>query len=120
MTLTGLTPGELAFWRAKWSTKCCEVAASGNNLPATRELVQHLHSENVRSGNDLRVQIHGRMLRPAIDWTVILLGIARVVDTPRPPYVLGGRRLPTNRRRLYRRRVALSALGNRDACSALR
>ncbi len=49
---------------------------------STSELVQHLRGENVRGGNDLRVAIHQRILRPAIDWTVLLLGIPVLLTRP--------------------------------------
>ena len=49
---------------------------------ATSELIQHLKGEHVRSGDDLRVQIHGRFLRPLIDWTVILLGVPVLLTRP--------------------------------------
>lgn len=42
---------------------------------ATFELVKHLRGENVLGGNDIKVKIHQRLLRPVIDWTVLLLGL---------------------------------------------
>lgn len=49
---------------------------------STSELITHLQGENARSGNDLRVQIHGRILRPLIDWTVLLLGVPVLLTRP--------------------------------------
>ncbi len=49
---------------------------------STAELIQHLGGENTRSGNDLRVQIHKRFLQPAMDWTVLLLGIPVLLTRP--------------------------------------
>ena len=49
---------------------------------STLELVRHLRGENVRGANDLRVSIHNRILRPAIDWTVLLLGIPVLLTRP--------------------------------------
>ncbi len=49
---------------------------------STHELIEHLRGENIRSGNDLRVQIHQRFLRPATDWTVLLLGIPVLLTRP--------------------------------------
>lgn len=49
---------------------------------STYELIRHLRGENVRSSNDLRVSIHQRILRPAIDWTVLLLGIPVLLTRP--------------------------------------
>jgi lipopolysaccharide export system permease protein len=49
---------------------------------STFELVQHLRGENVRGGNEVRVQIHQRILRPLIDWTVLLLGMPVLLTRP--------------------------------------
>ncbi len=49
---------------------------------STGELISHLNRENLRSGNELRVQIHQRIMRPAIDWTVLLLGIPVLLTRP--------------------------------------
>lgn len=49
---------------------------------STYELIRHLRGENVRSSNGLRVSIHQRILRPAIDWTVLLLGIPVLLTRP--------------------------------------
>jgi len=49
---------------------------------STGELITHLHGENTLSGDDLRIQIHQRFLRPAIDWTVLLLGIPVLLSRP--------------------------------------
>ena len=49
---------------------------------ATSELVTHLKGQRTRSGNDLRVQIHSRFLKPLIDWTVLLLGIPILLTRP--------------------------------------
>ncbi len=49
---------------------------------STRELITHLRGENLRGGNDLRIAIHQRLVRPAIDWTVLLLGIPVLLTRP--------------------------------------
>lgn len=49
---------------------------------ATSELITHLRGENVRAGNDLRVQIHRRFLQPLNDWTILLLGIPVLLTRP--------------------------------------
>ncbi len=49
---------------------------------STGELITHLHGENTLGGNDLRVKIHQRFVRPAIDWTVLLLGIPVLLTRP--------------------------------------
>ena len=49
---------------------------------ATPELVERLRVENRHGGNELRVRIHQRILRPAMDWTVLLLGIPVLLSRP--------------------------------------
>lgn len=48
---------------------------------STYELVQQLQLEE-RGGDDLRVQIHARLLRPFIDWTLLLLGLPVLLMRP--------------------------------------
>lgn len=49
---------------------------------STGELIEHLKTATARSGDDIRVQIHQRFVRPAIDWTVLLLGIPVLLLRP--------------------------------------
>jgi lipopolysaccharide export system permease protein len=49
---------------------------------STLELISTLRSAQMLQGNDLRVKIHSRILRPFIDWTVVLLGIPLVLSRP--------------------------------------
>ena len=49
---------------------------------STNELVTHLQEKGGPSGNDLRIKIHQRILNPATDWTVILLGIPVLLARP--------------------------------------
>lgn len=49
---------------------------------STSELVNHLHGQTVRGSRDLQVKIHQRIMRPAIDWTVLLLGIPVLLTRP--------------------------------------
>lgn len=49
---------------------------------STAELINHLKGVRVRSGNDVRVQVHQRFLRPLVDWTVLLLGIPVLLSRP--------------------------------------
>ncbi|MGN6544602.1 MAG: LptF/LptG family permease [Aureliella sp.] len=49
---------------------------------STGELISHLRNGEAPSVDDLRVQIHSRFVRPAIDWTVLLLGIPIVLTRP--------------------------------------
>lgn len=49
---------------------------------STVELVNHLRGENKLRSADIRVQIHQRLLRPLVDWTVLLLGIPVLLSRP--------------------------------------
>lgn len=49
---------------------------------STLELVSFLRASPMMRGDDLRVSIHSRILRPLIDWTVVLLGIPIVLSRP--------------------------------------
>ncbi|MEC8557698.1 MAG: LptF/LptG family permease [Planctomycetota bacterium] len=55
--------------------------SSWKQYASTGELVQRLRGETL-SGNDLRVLIHGRFLRPVTDWTIILLGVPILLTRP--------------------------------------
>jgi lipopolysaccharide export system permease protein len=62
-----------------------EMLRGGNawkQFASTGELIEHLQGVSARRGDDLRVQIHQRLLRPAIDWTVLLLGIPVLLMRP--------------------------------------
>jgi lipopolysaccharide export system permease protein len=57
--------------------------SSWKQFASTIELVTHLKTEKTPgSGNDLRVSIHQRLLKPAIEWTVLLLGIPILLSRP--------------------------------------
>lgn len=49
---------------------------------STYELIRHLRGDSIRGVTDVRVQIHQRILRPAVDWTVLLLGIPILLARP--------------------------------------
>jgi lipopolysaccharide export system permease protein len=49
------------------------------NYASTMELIAQLKGGNTPSADDLRVQIHGRFVRPLIDWTVLLIGLPIVL-----------------------------------------
>ena len=62
-----------------------DALRGGSNLKpfaSTRELVGNLQSGDAPNADGLRVQIHSRFVRPAIDWTVLLLGIPIVLSRP--------------------------------------
>lgn len=63
-----------------------EMLRGGNSwqqFASTFELVGHLQAERTpHAGNELRVSIHQRLVRPAIDWTVLLLGIPILLQRP--------------------------------------
>lgn len=49
---------------------------------STFALVQHLRGESDMHSSNVRVQIHQRLLRPVVDWTVLLLGIPVLLTRP--------------------------------------
>ncbi len=57
--------------------------SSWQQFASTPELIAHLRAERTRySGNELRSSIHQRLVRPAIDWTIMLLGIPILLHRP--------------------------------------
>ncbi len=76
-----LAPGS-CFLASKIEFEMLRGGSVWKQFASTMELVRHLRGENVRGGNDLRVSIHNRILRPAIDWTVLLLGIPVLLTRP--------------------------------------
>ncbi|MBX3423956.1 MAG: LptF/LptG family permease [Pirellulaceae bacterium] len=77
-----LEPGSCLFV----STVGYETLRGGNTwqqFASTPELITQLKAERLPlAGNDLRVSIHQRLVRPAIDWTVLLLGIPVLLSRP--------------------------------------
>ncbi|MGI9454976.1 MAG: LptF/LptG family permease [Aeoliella sp.] len=58
---------------------------------STAELVTELRSPSVDLGNDVRVAIHSRLLKPFLDGTLIFLGLPLIVSrNNRNPYVAIG------------------------------
>jgi lipopolysaccharide export system permease protein len=49
---------------------------------STSELIAHLRSGEKNGADDLRVQIHQRLLRPVFDWTLLLLGMPVLLTRP--------------------------------------
>lgn len=76
-----LAPGS-CFLASKIEFEMLRGGSVWKQFASTSELILHLRGENVRGGNDLRVSIHQRILRPAIDWTVLLLGIPVLLTRP--------------------------------------
>jgi lipopolysaccharide export system permease protein len=57
--------------------------SSWQQYAGTRELIAHLQAEKKpHSGNELRVNIHQRFVRPAVDWTALLLGMPLLLRRP--------------------------------------
>ncbi len=46
---------------------------------STTELIRHIQAGDTPNLDELRVQVHSRVVRPAVDWTVLLLGIPIVL-----------------------------------------
>lgn len=58
---------------------------------STAELVGELRSPSVELGNDVRVAIHSRLLRPILDGTLLFLGLPLIVSrSNRNPFVAIG------------------------------
>jgi len=76
-----LAPGS-CFLASKIEFEMLRGGSMWKQFASTTELIQHLRGENLRGGNELRLTIHQRILRPAIDWTVLLLGIPVLLNRP--------------------------------------
>jgi lipopolysaccharide export system permease protein len=75
-------PAGDCFLASKIEFEMLRGGSAWKQFASTGELIEHLRGENIRGGNDLRVQIHQRVLRPAIDWTVLLLGLPVLLTRP--------------------------------------
>lgn len=76
-----LNPGE-CFLASDIVFETLRGGSSWKKYAATSELIQYVQLGNAPSLDGLRVQIHSRIVRPAVDWTVILLGIPIVLMRP--------------------------------------
>ena len=76
-----LNPGE-CFLASDIGFDALRGGSSWKKFAATSELIQHVQHGNTPNLDDLRVQIHARIVRPAVDWTVLLLGIPIVLTRP--------------------------------------
>ncbi len=56
--------------------------SSWKQFASTAQLIRHLEGEIAQRSRDVRVQVHQRLLRPAVDWTVILLGLPILLMRP--------------------------------------
>jgi lipopolysaccharide export system permease protein len=76
-----LNPGE-CFLVSKVVFDTLRGGSSWKQFASTSELIANLRNGEAPSADELRVQIHSRFVRPAIDWTVLLLGIPVVLTRP--------------------------------------
>lgn len=76
-----LNPGE-CFLASDIVFETLRGGSSWKKYAATTELIQYVQMGNAPSLDGLRVQIHSRIVRPAVDWTVLLLGIPIVLMRP--------------------------------------
>ncbi len=76
-----LNPGE-CFLSTRLQCEAFRSGESWKQYASTAQLISFLRGGEVTGVDDLRVQIHSRFLRPAIDWTVLLLGIPIVFGRP--------------------------------------
>lgn len=79
---SGWVPAGCCFLASKLEFEMLRGGSAWKQFASTTELIDHLKRENLRSGDELRVQIHQRIMRPAIDWTVLLLGIPVLLSRP--------------------------------------
>jgi lipopolysaccharide export system permease protein len=76
-----IAPGN-SFLASQIDYELLRGGSAWKQFVSTGELITHLQGENTLSGDDLRIQIHQRFVRPAIDWTVLLLGIPVLLTRP--------------------------------------
>lgn len=76
-----LKPGE-CFLASEIEFEKLRGGNSWKQFASTAELVSHLRSGELRNPNDLRIQVHQRLLRPFADWTLLLLGIPVLLTRP--------------------------------------
>jgi lipopolysaccharide export system permease protein len=69
-----LEPGQ-AFVVSELSFKLLANGTAWRNYASTRELIAQLHSPSVDLGDDVRVTVHSRMVRPVVDATLLMLGL---------------------------------------------
>lgn len=88
---TWLKPGD-CFLASSIEYETLRGGSSWQRYASTRELVTHLQAESTSyAGYELRVAIHQRVVRPAIDWTILLLGIPILLRRPdRHLFYIGG------------------------------
>jgi lipopolysaccharide export system permease protein len=75
---TWLAAGE-CFLVSQIDLDALRGGSSWKQFASTKELIMNLRSGEAPNVDELRVLIHSRFVRPAIDWTVILLGIPIVL-----------------------------------------
>lgn len=56
--------------------------SSWKQYASTAELIKYVGREDSYGSNAVRVQIHQRVMRPFVDWTVLLLGIPVLLSRP--------------------------------------
>ena len=76
-----LAPGE-CFLVSNVPFESLRGGSAWKQFASTSELIANLRNGQAPSADELRVQIHSRFIRPAIDWTVLLLGIPIVLTRP--------------------------------------
>jgi lipopolysaccharide export system permease protein len=76
-----LNPGE-CFLASEIDYEQMRGGNSWKRFASTNELMAHLRSGELHSENDLQIQIHQRILRPLVDWTLLLLGMPVLLSRP--------------------------------------
>ncbi len=76
-----LEPGE-CFLASDIRFETLKDGSASKRYASTRELIQQVHLGGTPNIGELRVQVHSRVTRPIVDWTVLLLGIPIVLTRP--------------------------------------
>ncbi len=76
-----LQPGE-CFLVSEIEFEMMRGGSAWKQFASTTELIDHLRNGEKNGADDLRVQIHQRLLRPVADWTLLLLGIPVLLTRP--------------------------------------
>ncbi len=76
-----LQPGE-CFLVSDIKFETLRGGSTWKKYASTLELIHHVQIGNAPNLDELRVQVHSRVVRPVVDWTVLLLGIPIVLTRP--------------------------------------
>ena len=72
---TEWVPPGSCFFSTQIEFEMMRGGSAWKQYAGTSEIIAHVRNPNLKTGDDMRVLVHQRFLRPAIDWTVLLLGL---------------------------------------------